>query len=83
MFGAASSADETSEGYARFAPSVYVEVFDADYLVELNAGCTVRVFGQNYALEVAIGSHACLLEANVRVTNGIPLESPLLLSLPS
>jgi hypothetical protein len=44
---------------------------------------TVRVFGQNFALEDAIGSHACSLEANMRVTNGIPLGSPLLLSLPS
>jgi hypothetical protein len=45
--------------------------------------CTVRVFGHNFALADAIGSHACSLEANTRVTNGIPLGSPLLLSLPS
>jgi hypothetical protein len=35
-------------------------------------------FRQDFALEDAIGSHACSLEANMRVTNGIPLESPLL-----
>jgi hypothetical protein len=43
--------------------------------------CTVRVFRQDFALEDAIGSHACS-EANMRVTNGIPLGSPLLLPLP-
>jgi hypothetical protein len=35
--------------------------------------------GQKFALEGAIGTHACSLEANMRVTNGIPLGSPLLL----
>jgi hypothetical protein len=41
--------------------------------------CTVRVFRQNFALEDAIGSHACSLEANMRVTNGITLgSSPIL-----
>jgi hypothetical protein len=43
---------------------------------------TVRVFEHDFALEDAIGSHACSLEANMRVTNGIPLGSPLLLPLP-
>jgi hypothetical protein len=42
---------------------------------------TVRIFEQDFALEDAIGSHACSLEANMRVTNGIPLGSPLLLPL--
>jgi hypothetical protein len=37
-----------------------------------NSG-TVRVFRQQFTLEDAIGSHACSLEANTRVTNGIPL----------
>jgi hypothetical protein len=37
----------------------------------------VPVFRQNFALEDAIGSHTCSLEANMRVTNGIPLGSPL------
>jgi hypothetical protein len=41
--------------------------------------CTVRVFRQKFTLEDAIGSHACSLEANIRVTNGIPLGSPLIL----
>jgi xanthine dehydrogenase molybdopterin-binding subunit B len=36
-------------------------------------------FRQKFTLEDAIGSHACSLEANKRVTNGIPLESSLLL----
>jgi hypothetical protein len=46
----------------------------------------VRVFRQTFALEDAIGSYACSLEANIcsleanmRVTNGIPLGSSLLL----
>jgi hypothetical protein len=40
---------------------------------------TVRVFRQKFTLEDAIGSHACSLEANMRVTNGIPLGSSILL----
>jgi hypothetical protein len=39
----------------------------------------VRVFRQKFTPEDAIGSHACSLEANMRVTNGIPLGCPLLL----
>jgi senataxin len=39
-------------------------------------------FRTEFALEDAIGSHACSLEANMRVTNGTPLGSPLLLPLP-
>jgi hypothetical protein len=40
---------------------------------------TVRVFRQQFTLEDAIGSHACSFEANMCVTNGIPLGCPLLL----
>jgi hypothetical protein len=40
---------------------------------------TVRVFWQKFTLEDAIGSHACSLEANTRVTNGIPRGCSLLL----
>jgi hypothetical protein len=42
---------------------------------------TVRClrFRQKFTLEDAIGSHACSLEANTRVTNVIPLGSSLLL----
>jgi hypothetical protein len=40
---------------------------------------TVLFFRQKFTLEDAIGSHACSLEANMRVTNGIPLGSSLLL----
>jgi hypothetical protein len=36
-------------------------------------------FRQKFTLEDAIGSHACSLEANTRVTNGIPLGSSLFL----
>jgi hypothetical protein len=41
--------------------------------------CTVRVFRQKFPLEDAIGSHACSLDADMRVTNGISLGSSLLL----
>jgi hypothetical protein len=40
---------------------------------------TVHVFRQKITLEDAIGSHACSLQANMRVTNGIPLGSFTLL----
>jgi hypothetical protein len=40
---------------------------------------TMRVFRQKCTLEDAIGSHSCSLEANTRVTNGIPLGCSLLL----
>jgi hypothetical protein len=43
----------------------------------------VRVFRQKFTLEDAIGSHACLLEANMRVSNGIPLGNSLLLPVHS
>jgi hypothetical protein len=33
--------------------------------------CTVTVFEQDFALEDAIGSHACSLEAITCVTNGL------------
>jgi NAD-dependent SIR2 family protein deacetylase len=36
-------------------------------------------FRQKFTIEDAIGSHACSLEANMHVTNGIPLGSSLLL----
>jgi hypothetical protein len=38
-----------------------------------------RLFRQKFTLEDAIGSRECSLEANIRVTNGIPLGCPLLL----
>jgi uncharacterized membrane protein YgcG len=40
---------------------------------------TVLFFRQKFTLEDAIGSHACSLEANMRVTKGIPLGWPLFL----
>jgi hypothetical protein len=48
--------------------------------------CGARFLEQNVALEAAIGSHACslealeALEANKRVTNSMPLGLPLPLS---
>jgi hypothetical protein len=39
----------------------------------------VSFFRQKFTLEDAIGSHGCSLQANMRVTNGIPLECSLLL----
>jgi hypothetical protein len=39
----------------------------------------VRVFRQKFTLDDAIQSYACSLEANMRVTNGIPLGCPLFL----
>ena len=42
---------------------------------------TVRIFRQYFALEDAIGSHSCLLEANMRVTNSIPLGCQLPLTV--
>jgi hypothetical protein len=39
----------------------------------------VRVFERNFALEDAIDSHTCSLEASTRVTNGIPLRVVALL----
>jgi hypothetical protein len=42
---------------------------------------TVLIFRQDFALDDAIESHACSLEANVRATNGIPLGSPLPLTV--
>jgi hypothetical protein len=44
-----------------------------------NQWCPVRVFRQKFTLEDAIGSHTCSPQANMRVTNGILLECPLLL----
>jgi hypothetical protein len=41
--------------------------------------CPVRVFRQKFTPEDAIGSHGRSLETNMRVTNGIPLGSSLLL----
>jgi hypothetical protein len=49
----------------------------SEQLKRSKAEGTVRVFRQKFTLEDAIGSHACLLEANTRVTNGIPLGSSL------
>jgi hypothetical protein len=42
---------------------------------------TARVFRLEFTLEDAIGSHACSLDANMRVTNGIPLGCPLFLTV--
>jgi hypothetical protein len=54
-------------------------LFERHLASQLQFRGTVRVFRQKFTLEDAIGSHACSLEANMRVTNGIPLGCPLLL----
>jgi predicted RNA binding protein YcfA (HicA-like mRNA interferase family) len=56
-----------------------MEDLSIDYLPMDQIEGTVRFFRQKFTLEDAIGSHACSLEANMRVTNGIPLGRPLLL----
>ena len=59
-------------------PTMLVQAEDDPVHVE-NARCAFS--DAIFALEDAIGSHACSLEANMRVTNGSPLGSPLLLPL--
>jgi hypothetical protein len=46
-------------------------------LVEVRLRSTVPVFRRKFTLQDAIGSHACSRQANMRVTNDIPLGSPL------
>jgi hypothetical protein len=41
----------------------------------------VRVFVQCFALEDAFGSHDCWLEASMHMTDSMPLERPLLLTV--
>ena len=77
-----------STGVISIAKLLNREAF-ATYVVVIRAtdqggtalgGALVRcAFWQKSTLEDAIGSPACLLEANTRVTNGIPLGSSLLL----
>jgi hypothetical protein len=67
-------------------PRVRVRVFTMDSavlgLTALGCDCCmVRVFGQNFALEDAIRSHACSHEVNMRVTNDIPLGSSTALTV--
>jgi ankyrin repeat protein len=45
------------------------------------AACRVRAFRQKLTPEDIIGSHACSLEANMRVTNSIPLGCQLPLTV--
>jgi hypothetical protein len=58
---------------------IAIEAGAEDVATVIGEHGTVRVFRHIFALEDAIRSHACSLEANMRVTNGIPLGSPLLL----
>jgi hypothetical protein len=54
--------------------------FQPEHLLGFEADIgTVHVFRQKFTLADAIGSHACPLEENMLVTNGILLGSPLLL----
>jgi glutathionyl-hydroquinone reductase len=57
-----------------------IDALNARVYQDINNG-TVRVFRQRFALEDAIGSHACSLEASNRVTNAIPLGCPLPLTI--
>ena len=50
-------------------------------LLLLLVQCTVLVLEHNFALEAAIGSHACWLAASTRVTNIMPLARPLPLTV--
>jgi hypothetical protein len=68
---AAATAFAAVEAAAATAAALFAE--ESGGVVELG---TVRGFGQNSALEDAIGSHACSLEASMRVTKDIPLGSP-------
>jgi hypothetical protein len=70
----------TNAGFAHgcgITTEVAVSCWGADDFHQVSG--TVRVFRQKSTLEDAIGSHACSLIANTRVTNGIPLGSSLLL----
>jgi hypothetical protein len=51
---------------------------DEFQLLHLGHGARFRT---GFALEDAIGSHPCSLEVNMRETNGIPLVSPLPLTV--
>jgi hypothetical protein len=55
--------------------------FNETAIFRLHMNGSVRVFRQECALDDAIGSHACSLEAIMRVTNGIPLGCSLLLPI--
>jgi xanthine dehydrogenase molybdopterin-binding subunit B len=64
--------------------TVRVFTMDSAMLGLASSGCdcsVVRVFRQTFTLEDAIGSHACSLEANRRMTNGILLGCPLPLTV--
>ena len=50
---------------------------DVTTMLLMAAGAVIGIEEKTIALEDAIGSHACSLEASMRVTNSIPLECPL------
>jgi hypothetical protein len=53
-----------------------------EYLHSRQGGaCRVRGFRQEFTLDDAVGSHACSLVANMRVTNDVPLGRPLPLTV--
>jgi hypothetical protein len=45
---------------------------EEELIVKKNTICE-----ENFALQDAVGSHACWLEVSMRVTNTMPLESPM------
>jgi len=60
-------------GFHRAVPTREVQTPFMDSLVSTGIELTRYGARQDFALEDAIGSHACSLEASMRVTNGIPL----------
>jgi hypothetical protein len=54
---------------------------DVTTMLLMAAGAVIGIEEKTIALEDAIGSHACSLEASMRVTNAIHLGCSLLLSV--
>jgi hypothetical protein len=71
---------DTSDSSASNTIGNIREVWGLVYVVSKTEGAML-VFEQDFTLEDAIGSHACSLVANMRVTNGIPLGSFLIITI--
>jgi hypothetical protein len=93
LFPSQISAPSDKNGIAKFDSLQFVDAIDGDYKVVFyfaddprngievfeDAIFTVydSIFRQKFTLGDAIGSHACSLQANMRVTNCVPLGSSL------